>query len=66
MKRSLFQILMMMEMFQLDVRAHDETYLLSYLGLNQGDGSKHCKQRSEYIMTPLIPNFPFDTVLKSV
>ena len=65
MKQSLFQILMM-EMFQMDVRTHDEMYLSSYLGLNQGDGSKHCKQRSKYIMTPLIPNFPLYTVLKIV
>jgi len=41
MKQSLFQILML-EMFQMDVRTHDEMYLLSYLGLNQGDGSNHC------------------------
>jgi hypothetical protein len=41
MKGSLFQILMM-EMFQMDVRTHDERYLLSHQGLNQNDGSNHC------------------------
>jgi hypothetical protein len=56
----------MMEMFQMDVRAHDERNLLSHLVLNQSDGSNHCKQRSKYIMTPLILTFPLDTVLKRV
>jgi len=63
MKGSLFQILMM-EMFQMDVRTHDEKNLLRHLGLNQSGGSNHCKQRSKYIMTPLIPTIPLNTVLR--
>jgi len=64
MEGSLFQILMM-EMFQMDVRTHERS-LLSHQGLNQSDGSNHCKQGPKYIMTPLIPTFPLDTVLKRV
>jgi hypothetical protein len=40
-KGSLFQILML-EMFQMDVRIHDERNLLSHQGLSQYDGSNHC------------------------
>ena len=65
MKGSLLQM-PMLEMFQMDVRTPDERYLLIHLGLNQSDGSNHCKQISKYIMTPLIPTFPFDMGLKRV
>jgi hypothetical protein len=37
---TLFQILRM-EMFQMDVRTHDERNLLSHLGLNLSDGLNH-------------------------